>query len=225
MLYSFINNGTDGIVPDGGVIFDGAGNLYGTTFSGGTHSEGTVYELTPAGGGGWTEKVLHSFDQNGTDGAFPAAALIFDTAGNLYGTTAGGGTYSKGTVFELTPVGGGTWTEKVLYSFGNGTDGFSPYSGLVFDAAGNLYGTAYYGGTYSRGTVFELSPGAGGTWTEKVLHSFGNGTDASQPFSGLTFDTAGNLYGTTEVGGAHTAGTVYELTPAGGGTWTGEGGV
>jgi uncharacterized repeat protein (TIGR03803 family) len=220
VLHSFTNNGTDGIVPDGGVIFDGAGNLYGTTFDGGAHSEGTVYELTPAGGGGWTENVLHSFDQNGTDGAFPAAALIFDTAGNLYGTTAGGGTNTKGTVFELTPAGGGTWTEKVLYSFGNGTDGFSPYSGLVFDAAGNLYGTAYYGGTYSKGTVFELSPQAGGTWTEQVLHSFGNGTDAWAPFAGLTFDTAGNLYGTTEVGGAHTAGTVYELTPAGGGTWT-----
>ena len=220
VLHSFTNNGTDGIVPDGGVIFDGVGNLYGTTFSGGAHSDGTVYELTPAGGGGWTEKVLHSFDQNGTDGSFPAASLIFDTAGNLYGTTAGGGTYTKGTVFELTPAGGGTWTEKVLYSFGNGTDGFSPYSGLVFDAAGNLYGTAYYGGTYSRGTVFELTPQAGGTWTEQVLHSFGNGTDASAPFAGLAFDTAGNLYGTTEVGGAHTAGTVYELTPAGGGAWT-----
>ena len=227
VLHSFTNNGTDGIVPDGGVIFDGAGNLYGTTFEGGTSSEGTVYELTPAGGGGWTEKVLHSFDQNGTDGSFPAASLIFDSAGNLYGTTTSGGTYTKGTVFELTPAAGGTWTEKVLYSFnGNGTDGYAPYSGLVFDSAGNLYGTAYYGGTYSRGTVFELTPQAGGTWTEQVLHSFGNGTDASAPFAGLTFDTAGNLYGTTEVGGTsggcapYGCGTVFELTPQSGGGWT-----
>ena len=225
VLHSFSNNGTDGIVPDGGVIFDGAGNLYGTTYAGGTHSAGTVYELTPAGGGTWTEQVLHSFS-SGADGAFPAAGLIFDTAGNLYGTTVGGGTHSEGTVFELTPAAGGTWTEKVLYSFGNGTDGYAPYSGLVFDAAGNLYGTAYYGGTYSRGTVFELTPQAGGTWTEQVLHSFGNGTDASAPFAGLTFDTAGNLYGTTEVGGTsggcapYGCGTVFELTPAAGGTWT-----
>ncbi len=225
VLHSFSNNGTDGIVPDGNVIFDTAGNLYGTSFQGGTHSAGTVYELTPAGGGTWTEQVLHSFSGS-ADGAFPAAGLIFDTAGNLYGTTVGGGTHSEGTVFELTPAGGGTWTEKVLYSFGNGTDGYSPYSGLVFDAAGNLYGTAYYGGTYSRGTVFELTPQAGGTWTEQVLHSFGNGTDASAPFAGLTFDTAGNLYGTTEIGGTsggcapYGCGTVFELTPAAGGTWT-----
>ncbi len=226
VLHSFNNNGADGIVPDGGVIFDAAGNLYGTTWAGGTYRVGTVYELTPAAGGGWTEQVLHNFG-NGTDGAFSAAGLIFDTAGNLYGTTAGGGTYSKGTVFELTPTAGGGWTEKVLYSFnGNGSDGFAPYSGLVFDAAGNLYGTAYYGGAYSSGTVFELTPQAGGTWTEQVLHSFGNGTDASLPFAGLTFDTAGNLYGTTEVGGAsggctaYGCGTVFELTPAAGGTWT-----
>jgi uncharacterized repeat protein (TIGR03803 family) len=222
VLHSFNNNGTDGIDPNGAVIFDAAGNLYGTTWSGGANLYwGTVYELTPTGGG-WTEKVLHSFNNVTTDGANPAAAaLIFDTAGNLYGTTAGGGTNLKGTVFELTPAGGGGWTEKVLYSFGgNGTDGFAPYSGLVFDAAGNLYGTAYYGGAYSRGTVFELSPQAGGGWTEQVLHSFGNGTDASAPFSGLTFDTAGNLYGTTEIGGADSAGTVYELSPQAGGGWT-----
>jgi uncharacterized repeat protein (TIGR03803 family) len=226
VLHSFNHNGMDGIVPDGGVIFDAAGNVYSTTWAGGTYSGGTVFELTPQGGGGWTEKVLYSFG-NGTDGAFLAAGLIFDTAGNLYGTTAGGGTYSKGTVFELTPQGGGGWTEKVLYSFnGNGTDGYAPYSGLVFDGAGNLYGTAYYGGTYSRGTVFELTPQGGGGWTEKVLHSFGNGTDASAPFAGLTFDSAGNLFGTTEVGGAsggcapYGCGTVFELTPGGGGTWT-----
>ena len=222
VLHSFNNNGTDGIVPDGGVIFDAAGNLYGTTWSGGAYDYwGTVYELTPAAGGGWTEQVLHSFNNVDTDGASLAAGLIFDTAGNLYSTTAGGGTYLKGTVFELTPTAGGGWTEKVLYSFnGNGSDGFAPYSGLVFDAAGNLYGTAYYGGAYSSGTVFELTPQAGGTWTEQVLHSFGNGTDASAPFSGLTFDTAGNLYGTTEIGGAYSAGAVYELSPQAGGGWT-----
>ncbi len=221
VLHSFANNGTDGLDPDGGAIFDAAGNLYGTTWAGGTYDGGTVYELTPAAGGGWTEKVLHSFNNNGTDAAYPAAGLIFDAAGNLYSTTAGGGAYRNGAVFELTPTAGGGWTEKVLYSFnGNGTGGDAPYSGLVFDAVGNLYGTTYYGGTYSGGTVFELSPQAGGGWTEKVLHSFGNGTDASAPFSGLTFDTAGNLYGTSEIGGADSAGTVYELSPQAGGGWT-----
>src|ERR1019366_8435779 len=125
--------------PVGGLIFDAAGNLYGTT-SGGYDDKGTVFELTPAGGGGWTEKLLYSFVNNGTDGASPYAGLIFDAVGNLYGTTYQGGTYySSGTVFELTPAGGGSWTEKVLHSFGNGTDGANPYyAGLIFDAAGNL---------------------------------------------------------------------------------------
>ena len=140
VLHSFNNNGTDGLSPDAGLIFDAAGNLYGTTYAGGTYNYGTVFELTPAAGGGWTEKVLHSFS-NGTDGGYPVAGLIFDAAGNLYGTTYRGGTYGCGTVFELTPAAGGSWTEKVLYSFGNGTDGAYPDAGLIFDAAGNLYGT------------------------------------------------------------------------------------
>ena len=112
----------------------------------------------------------------GTDGGeFPTPSLIFDAAGNLYGTTCDGGTFGGGTVFELTPAGGGTWTEQVLYSFGNGMDGIYPQAGLIFDAAGNLYGTTYEGGVFGYGTVFELTPAGGGTWTEKVLHSFGNG--------------------------------------------------
>ena len=114
-----------------GLVFDAVGNLYGTTLEGGTYGRGTVFELTPAAGGGWTEKVLHSFNHNGTDGYSPYAGLIFDAAGNLYGTTYGGGTNSYGTVFELTPTGGGGWTEKVLYNFNyNGTDGAAPYATL-----------------------------------------------------------------------------------------------
>ena len=173
---------------------------------------------TPATSVVWTEKLLHSF--NDTDGALPRAGLIFDAAGNLYGTTSEGGAYSWGTVFELTPAGGGNWTETVLHSFGNGTDGASPYAGLIFDAAGNLYGTAWQGGTYFYGTVFELTPTAGGGWTETVLHSFGNGADGYYPYSGLIFDAAGNLYGTTGGGGTYSCnrglyhcGTVFELTP------------
>jgi uncharacterized repeat protein (TIGR03803 family) len=155
VLHSF--NGGDGANPAAGLIFDAAGNLYGTTTGGGTSGYGTVFELTPMGGGGWTETILYSFG-NGTDGAIPYAGLIFDAAGNLYGTTFGGGPYGgAGTVFELTPTAGGGWTETVLHSF-NGGDGANPVAGLIFDAAGNLYGTTTGGGTYGGGTAFELSP-------------------------------------------------------------------
>src|ERR1022692_2196052 len=220
VLHSFNSNGTDGIHPQAGLIFDAAGNLYGTTSQGGSSSAGMVFELTPAGGGTWTEKVLYSF-HGGADGSSPRAGLIFDAAGNLYGTTYNGGTTFAGTVFELTPTGGGTWTEKVLLSFGNDVDGSNPQGELIFDGAGNLYATTKNGGgPNDAGTVFELTPGAGGTWTEKVLWSFGTGTDGSDPFGALIFDAAGNLYGTTSLGGTSHSGTAFELTPAGGGNWT-----
>jgi uncharacterized repeat protein (TIGR03803 family) len=211
------------------VIFDAAGNLYGTTSTGGAYGSGTVFELTPTAGGTWSEKVLYSFKNDGTDGINPKAGVIFDAAGNLYGTTSHGSPSHQGTVFELTPAVGGTWTEKVLHSFINdGMDGGIPEAGpLIFDAAGNLYGTTFTGGAYGSGTVFELTPAAGGTWTEKVLYSFNpfNGADGAAPYDGLIFDAAGNLYGTTEVGGTggcggYSCGTVFELTPAAGGTWT-----
>jgi uncharacterized repeat protein (TIGR03803 family) len=157
VLHSFDRDGTDGILPQGGVVFDASGNLYGTTNAGGTYTDGTVFELTPAQVGGWTEKVLHSFNLDGTDGALPAAGPIFDAHGNLYGTTNGGGTYILGTVFELTRTEGGNWTEKVLHSFGNGTDGASPCAGVIFNG-GNLYGTTTSGGTHNQGTVFEFQP-------------------------------------------------------------------
>ena len=162
-----------------------------------------MFELTPTAGGGWTEQVLHSFG-SGTDAAGPFAALTFDAAGNLYSTAQFGGTTGGcapngcGAVFELSPAGGGSWTEKVVYSFsGNGTDGTDPKSGVIFDAAGNLYGTTYIGGASSLGTLFELTPAGGGSWTEQVLHSFGNGTDGANPYATPIFDTAGSLYGTT----------------------------
>ena len=223
VLHSFKGYPTDGSYPYAGVIFDAAGNLYGTTDWGGTYGGGTVFELTPTAGGGWTEKVLHSFG-NGADAAFPYACLIFDAAGNLYGTTGGGGTYGVGTVFELSPAAGGGWTETVLHSF-NGSDGHGPEAGLIFDAAGKLYGTTAWGGTGTDclntgcGTVFKLTPVAGGGWTETVLHSFSN-TDGALPFAGLIFDAAGNLYGTTQQGGSYGFGTVFELTPTAGGGWT-----
>jgi uncharacterized repeat protein (TIGR03803 family) len=226
VLHSFQNDGTDGIDPGPGLISDGAGNLYGTTSVGGTHNWGTVFELSPAAGGGWTEKVLYSF-ASVPDGSWPMSALIFDAAGNLYGTTLSGGTNNGGTVFELSPDGGGGWTEKVLHNFGiGGIDGDEPQAGLIFDAAGNLYGTTGRGGGTFYGTVFELSPDGGGGWTEQVLHSFGAGTDGAFPYAGLIFDAAGNLYGTTYEGGAFDTcaaegcGTVFELMPAAGGNWT-----
>jgi uncharacterized repeat protein (TIGR03803 family) len=219
VLHSF--NGNDGSAPYAGLIFDAAGNLYGTTFSGGAYGDGTVFELTPEAGGGWTETVLHAF--NGNDGQFTYAGLIFDTTGNLYGTTLYGGAHGNGTVFELTPEVSGSWTETVLHNFDdNGKDGNNPYAGVIFDAVGNLYGTTYGGGTYDGGTVFELTPGASGSWTETILHNFSDSTTDGiglNPYAGLIFDAAGNLYGTTEEG-SYGYGSVFELTPKAGGHWT-----
>jgi uncharacterized repeat protein (TIGR03803 family) len=214
VLYSF--NGADGAYPQASLILDNAGNLYGTTSGGGAYNEGTVFELMRKAGGGWTERILHSF-KGGADGAYPAANLIFDASGSFCGTTYAGGSNAEGTVFELTPEAGGSWTERVLHSFGNGKDGEHPYSGLVLDGSGNLYGTTYEGSD-SSGTVFELTPKAGG-WTEKVLHSFGQGKDGSSPYASLIIDTAGDLYGTTFYGGADGYGSVFELAPEAGGKW------
>lgn len=167
--------------------------------------------------------MLYSFT-GPPDGAAPGYGdLIFDHAGNIYGTTEGGGSgcgggHGCGTVYELTPSGGG-WTEKILYNFsGIDGDGATPVSGVIFDDVGNLYGTTSgAGGTGAAGTVYELSPSGGG-WTETVLYSF-HGSDGAQPFAGLTLDSSGNLYGATTDGGSGGGGTVFELIPSGG-NWT-----
>jgi uncharacterized repeat protein (TIGR03803 family) len=218
VLYSFGSSRSDAVYPYAGLIVDGAGNLYGTTLYGGAHNSGTVFELTPKAGGGWKEKVLYAFNNNGKDGFYPYAAVIA-AAGNLYGTTFAGGAHNGGTVFELTPKAGGGWTEKVLHSFGGGKDGTSPRPALIIDAADNLYGTTVDGGADGSGTVFELTPQAGGKWAEKVLHSFGNGKDGASPYAGLIADAAGNLYGTTFYGGTDGLGMVFELTPKKGEKW------
>lgn len=152
-----------------------------------------------------TETVLHAF--SGKDGVSPSLSLTFDSAGNLYGVAAQGGSSNNGAVFELSPK-GSSWTEKTLISFNGGSGGSQPVGGLIIDSAGNLYGTTKEGGSNGAGLVFELSKSGSGSWTEKVLHNFGSGKDGRFPRATLVFDSAGNLYGTTEGGGAYGDGTV-----------------
>jgi uncharacterized repeat protein (TIGR03803 family) len=225
VLYSFQLD-TDGANPEGGVTLDSSGNLYGTNYYGGAYNGGTIWEVSP-GASGWTEKILHSFETNGSDGSSPKSTLTMDAKGNLYGTTYYGGNGAGaeagyGTLFELTPQKDGTWTEQILYNFGaTSTDAKAPIGNLLFDTNGNLYGVTQLGGANSVGAVYELSPTVSGGWTEKVLYSFGaTSTDGSGPRDGIVFDSQGNLYGTTIIGGLYNNnGTVYELSPAGGGTW------
>jgi hypothetical protein len=171
-----------------------------------------VFELSPTVGGGWTEKVLHNFG-NGGDGVGTVGNLIFDSAGNLYGTTSGGGTYGDGTAFELVRQPGGGWKERLLFSFGNGSDGQSPEAGLTFDSAGNLYGDAFFGGLYNGGIAFELTPQEDGSWIETILHNFGKGKDGILPLGNVVLDASGSLYGTDEGGGGTGGGTVWKITP------------
>ncbi|MBV9332840.1 MAG: hypothetical protein JO146_02450 [Candidatus Eremiobacteraeota bacterium] len=210
VLHSF-GNGADGVFPSGGVI-DVNGTLYGTTFEGGANSCmsgatcGTVYSITPGG----KEKVLYSFGQ-GNDGSFPFAGLIH-VNGRLYGTTSEGGANASnvtgasgcGTVFSITTGG----KEKVLHSFGKGTDGYFPFAPLIF-VNGTLYGTTTGGGAHkcsSCGTAFSITLGG----AERVLHSFGKGTDGSAPGASL-IEVGGALYGTTYQGGANGSGTIFTI--------------
>jgi uncharacterized repeat protein (TIGR03803 family) len=203
--------GAAGTTPYAGVVFDSSGNLFGTTTTGGAHQSGVVFELIPQGGGVWSEVTHHNFGSSPTDGTVPYGGLILDSSGNLYGTTFTGGTFGGGTVFELTPSGGPNWVETILYNFGNGTDGAHPLAGLVFDSAGNLYGTTVGGGVIGAGTVFELTPVGGGVWSETILNSFNGGTGGSGPQAGVILDSSGDVFGTTAGGGSYGGGTAYEL--------------
>lgn len=230
VLHTFTGDNVDGANPDGTLIFDTAGNLYGTTEWGGK-GWGSVFQLTPNSDGSWTEHTLYGFDR-GSEGGYPwADTLVFDTAGNLYGTTAyggrpgcsprGNGCYGLGVVFELIPNSDGTWTEKVLHSFTAGKDGATPTGRLVLDAAGNLYGTTFWGGASNgNGNVYKLAPNPDGTWTEHVLHQFTAGKDGAAPFGGLRFDKAGDLYGTASAGGTYGYGVLFKLKPTSSGGWT-----
>jgi uncharacterized repeat protein (TIGR03803 family) len=199
-LHTF-TGGTDGGSPYAGLIRDAAGNLYGATFAGGTANLGTVFKISNTG----KQTVLYSFTGK-PDGEHPTSNLLMDKAGNLYGANYEGGASGFGAIFKLSKSG----KESLLYSFGSGTDGEYPGSGLIQDAAGNLYGTTGYGGKSGNGTVFKISK----TGKETILHSF-TGTDGQYPFSTLLRDSAGNLYGTASSGGASGVGTVFKLSPKG----------
>jgi len=195
-----------------GLIFDSAGNLWGTALGGFARSSGTVYELVKTGGS-WERFVRYYFPENETGQSNPNADLIFDASGNVYGTTMTGGAGHKGTVYKLAEQ---YYTFSNLFTF-SGKDGASPNSGVIFDASGNFYGSTTAGGSAGKGNVYELTPNESGGWTEKVLFTF-NGSNGQTP-GALTFDTNGNIWGTTSLGGANGAGTVFELTPSGG-SWT-----
>jgi uncharacterized repeat protein (TIGR03803 family) len=241
VLHHF-SGGQGGSNPIGSLALDAGGNLFGVTSSGGTtatpcHSTcGTVFELSPKSGGGWTFSIIYRFLGNSAgDGAGPDAGLILDATGNLYGTTQFGGLVTGprqcintgcGTVFELSPTGGG-WTETVLYKFSGSPDGAYPRSPLLFDASGNLDGATSQGGGGSCnlgsaqsgcGTIFQLVPSSG-VWAENVLYSF-HITDGETPYQGLVSDSTGNLYGTTNVGGAFSSGVAFQLSPGSGGVWS-----
>lgn len=224
LLYKF-NGGTDGAGPSGSLVFDAAGNLYGTTISGGNPEVcngegcGTVFKLSPNHDGGWTESILYSF-LGSSDAEQPGTGVIFDSTGNLYGA-AGGGCIEQcnGTIFKLSPTQQGTWTESIIYTFLGGTDGGFP-SALTLDKNGNLFGTTLSGGETQPpcdcGTVFEMTLSSSGQWTKQLLYSFTDGLDGGSPSSGVTLDNAGNLYGETFDGGSFACpqsgcGVVYQL--------------
>jgi len=229
VLYRFMG-GSDGALPIGGLIFDGAGNLYGTTLFGGggkcSDGCGTVFELSPpsAAGGAWTETILYSFEGvRERDGNGPYGGVVFDKSGNLYGTTYAGGVacsdsgpWGCGTVFQLSPpaTAGNAWAETVIYRFDPSFYG-GPASGLLIDGHGNLYGTAVNDGFFGEGTAYKLTQATSGAWSRTILHNFGNNSDGGYVYAGLTFGKGGVLYGaTTGYGGeVGDGGTVFQLTP------------
>lgn len=266
ILQNFRNGDPNGYVPWGGLTFDDRGNLFGTATGGGKYQGGTVFEMTP-GPTAWNFSVIYDFcsQPDCADGGAPEASMVFDNKGNLYGTafnvfelmlgpdgwtesvlchvscdrptgglvldakgnlygtTDGGGAYDQGTVFKLKPMPDGSWTERVLHSFGSfPEDGRQPpaHGALAFDSAGNLYGTTQVGGKYGPGTVFRLTRQPDGHWKETILHNFKAEKGGYFPDAGVVVDEAGNVYGTTGSGGSECGcGVVYRLAPNPDGTW------
>jgi uncharacterized repeat protein (TIGR03803 family) len=228
VLYNF--TGTDGNVPESGVILGASGNLYGTAPIGGNlaicdgNGCGTVFEIVHNAGDGWSERTIYTFAGGPADGASPYSALVLDSHGHFFGMTYYGGTGSCtdgqfpgcGTVFELQHNPSGGWKETVLYNFQGGSDGAYPQATLVLDGEGNLYGTTSYGGTgtclvdsisYGCGTVFKLSPNSDGSWSENILYQFPGGFNGAIPSGGLARDSVGTLYGA--VGGGLSCGQYF----------------
>ena len=219
VLYSF-TGGADGGEPYKGVTLDSAGNLYGTAVTGGTGpcegGCGVVYQLTRSSGG-WIQKVIHNF--TGADGSGPGSPVSFDVHGNLYGMTPTGGTNGLGTIYQLRPSATGNWTLNVIHTFTGTPDGSGGSAGRLIFRSGQLYGVATTGGANGAGTAFRLSRTPVGEWNIQILYAFKGQPDASFPYGGLLFDTAGNLYGTSYYGGTNGLGAVYKLAYKSG-VWT-----
>jgi uncharacterized repeat protein (TIGR03803 family) len=221
VLYSF-TGGADGGEPYKGVTLDSEGNLYGTAVTGGggfcEGGCGVAYKLTHVGGT-WTQSVIHTFT-GGNDGSGPGAGLTLDKHGNVYGMTPTGGANGLGVIFRLQPQPSGGWKLKVLHTFTGGDDGATGSAGRLLLRAGTFYGAATVGGANGQGTVFSLKHIPGQQWQFKTLYSFKGQPDAGFPYGGLTFDQAGNLYGTTYYDGAYDFGSVYQLSPQPDGSWS-----
>jgi hypothetical protein len=223
-IFTFTGTSGSGFAPQGNLVMDSAGNLYGGALLGG--GSGQVFELSPGTSGTWAFTTIHRF-ATFTDGNVPIGPFVFDSAGNLYGATQAGGTLGNGIVFELSPASGGAWTFADIHDFGGPpNDGVQPDGGLIIDGSGNLYGTTAFGGAHPGpnrqciehcGTVFKMSQSSG-TWTETVLVDFA-GTNGNLPLGALLMDASGNLYGTTAAGGPNTWGTAFEASPVSGGEW------
>src|SRR6476620_4272197 len=217
VIHAF-TGGVDGSGPGARVAVDNRGNVYGMTPTGGANGLGTIYALHAKSNGSWAFRVIHTFT-GGSDGSSGSAGKLLLRGGRVYGAATTGGASSSGTIFELTPTETGEWDFKTIYAFQGAPDGVFPYGALLFDPAGNLYGTTYYGGTNGLGAIYRLSPDGAGGWSESVLYSFRSGTDGNSSISNLVSDAAGNLYGTTSEGGLG-SGAIFELSPNPNGTWT-----
>ena len=216
ILYSFPGSflGPDGDLPIGGLALDKTGNLYGVTQAGGVYGKGAVFTLTATAEGTFAESIIHSFHI--LDGNLPNSTPVFDSAGNLYGTTFFGGAVRDcpnegcGVIYELKKNSDGTWTEILLRQLQK-ADGWEAVGPVVFDSVGNLYAAAQAGGAFTWGSIFQLSPRSQTPWPEHIIHYFANYPDGASPYAGVTFDSVGNLFGTTSGGGASQMGTIFEI--------------
>lgn len=216
-VYDFGSSADLGTFPSAGVTVDAHGNIFGTTEYGGVSNDGVVYELAALPDGGYGYHRLHSFNIANRGGAYPTAAPVLDTSGNLYGTTKYGGGSDAGVVYELVANSTGGYSFKILRDF-SGNDGAYPEAGLTLDGSGDLYGTTLNGGQYGCGVVFEMAAAEGGAFTFRRLYSF-NGSQGRYPLAGLVLDGKGDLFGACWAGGNSNGGVLFELVPRGSSTY------